>query len=98
MLGFLPTLPGTLEDRARERPMGYRTERWQQMFAEMVELTRMAEDLGFDVVSFPEHHLHTEGMEVGSIPQLSLYLALHTKHIKVGPVGYVLPGWNPLRL
>src|SRR6266511_3152474 len=94
----LPALPATLEDRRRERPIAYRTERWQQMFDEVVELARMAEDLGFEAVTFPEHHLATEGLEIGSIPLLSLYVALHTKTIKVGPIGYVLPGWDPLRL
>ena len=38
VLGFLPTLPATLEERARERPIAYRTERWQKMFDEIVEL------------------------------------------------------------
>jgi alkanesulfonate monooxygenase SsuD/methylene tetrahydromethanopterin reductase-like flavin-dependent oxidoreductase (luciferase family) len=94
----LPALPGTLDDRRRLRPIGYRTEAWQAMFDELVELARMAEDLGFDVFSYPEHHLHTEGLEIGSIPLLSLHLAHHTKTIKVGPVGYVLPGWDPIRL
>lgn len=94
----LPTLPGTLEERRRERPIGHRSERWQQMFDEVVTYSRMAEDLGFEMMAFPEHHLHTEGLEIGSVPQLHLYVAMHTKHIKVGPIGYVLPGWDPLRL
>src|SRR2546428_8670306 len=94
----LPALPATIEDRRRERPIAYRTERWQQMLDEVVELARMAEDLGFEAITFPEHHLATEGLEIGSIPLLSLYVALHTKTIKVGPIGYVLPGWDPLRL
>jgi alkanesulfonate monooxygenase SsuD/methylene tetrahydromethanopterin reductase-like flavin-dependent oxidoreductase (luciferase family) len=94
----LPALPGTLEDRRRERPIAYRTERWQKMFDEVVELARIAEDLGFEAITFPEHHLATEGLEIGSIPLLTLYVAMHTKTIKVGPVGYVLPGWDPLRL
>ncbi len=94
----LPTLPATLEERRRERPIGYRTERWQKMLDELVELARMAEDLGFEGMSFPEHHLHTEGLEMGSVPSLSLYIAMHTQRIKVGPIGYVLPGWDPIRL
>src|SRR5579863_640905 len=97
-LFMMPTLPGTLDERRRERPIGHKTERWQLMFDQVVELSRMAEDLGFKIVAFPEHHLHTEGLEIGSVPQLHLYVAMHTKHIKVGPIGYVLPGWNPLRL
>jgi alkanesulfonate monooxygenase SsuD/methylene tetrahydromethanopterin reductase-like flavin-dependent oxidoreductase (luciferase family) len=98
ILGFLPTLPVNQEQRLRERPVAYRTEYWQRMFDQVVELTRLAEDVGFDIVTFTEHHLHTEGLEVGSLPTLSLYTAMNTKHIKVGPIGYVLPGWNPLHL
>ncbi len=95
---LLPAIPGTLEERRRERPIAAHTERWQRMLDEIVECSRMAEDLGFEMVCFPEHHLHTEGLEVGSVPQLHLFVAMHTRHIKVGPIGYVLPGWNPLRL
>ena len=98
ILGFLPTLPVTMEQRLRERPIGYRTEYWQRMLDQIVEIARVAEDVGFDIASFTEHHLHTEGLEIGSVPSLSLYTAMHTKHLKVGPIGYVLPGWNPLRL
>ena len=67
----LPALPATLEERRTQRPVAYQTERWQRMFEELVELARMAEDLGFEAFIFPEHHLATEGLEVGSIPQLS---------------------------
>src|SRR5271154_5062372 len=95
---LLPAIPGTPDERRRERPIAARTERWQQMLKEILECSRMAEDLGFDMVCFPEHHLHTEGLEIGSTPQLHLYVATHTNHLKVGPIGYVLPGWNPLRL
>ena len=35
---------------------------------------------------------------MGSLPVLTQHVIHNTKHIKVGPIGYVLPGWNPLRL
>ncbi|HKD70434.1 MAG TPA: LLM class flavin-dependent oxidoreductase [Candidatus Binataceae bacterium] len=95
---LLPALPATLEERERERPIAHRTERWQRMFKEIVEVARMADDLGFEAITVAEHHLATEGLEVGSVPSLFLYIAMQTRNIKVGPVGYVLPGWNPLRL
>lgn len=98
MYFFLPALPATLVERKAMRPIAHHTERWQKMFEEIGELARMAEDLGFSAVAFPEHHLHTEGMEMGSLPVLSQYVIGQTKSIKVGPIGYVLPGWNPLRL
>ena len=84
ILGFLPTLPVTMAERLRERPIGYRTEYWQRMLDQIVEIARVAEDVGFDMASFTEHHLHTEGLEIGSVPSLSLYTAMHTKHLKVG--------------
>ena len=94
----LPALPATLEERRRKRPIAHHTEYWQRMLDEVVEVSRMAEDLGFEAVSFPEHHLTTEGLEIGATPELILYVAMQTKTIKVGPVGWVLPGWDPLRL
>ncbi len=60
MFFFYPALAATLEERKRLRPIARHTEPWQKMFAEVAELSRMAEDLGFDAVTFPEHHLHTE--------------------------------------
>ena len=94
----LPTIPGTLEERRRLRPIAHQTERWQTMFDEIVELTRIAEDLGFAYFALPEHFLQTEGLEMGSNPAFFQYIADRTRQIKVGPIGYVLPAWNPLRL
>jgi len=98
MFFFYPALAATLEERKRMRPIARHTEPWQKMFDEVAELSRMAEDLGFEAVTFPEHHLHTEGAEMGSLPVLTQYVINQTERIKVGPIGYVLPGWNPLRL
>jgi alkanesulfonate monooxygenase SsuD/methylene tetrahydromethanopterin reductase-like flavin-dependent oxidoreductase (luciferase family) len=98
MYFFMPSLPATFEERKALRPIASHPERWQQMIEEVVELSQVAEDAGFDAVSFPEHYLHSEGIEMGSMPVLTQHVIHHTKHIKVGPIGYVLPGWNPLRL
>lgn len=98
MYFFLPTLPATFEERRKLRPLASHPERWQRMIEEVTELARLAEDVGFDAVTFPEHHLHSEGLELGSLPVLTQHVIHNTKHIKVGPIGYVLPGWNPLRL
>lgn len=99
MIGpLLPALPATLEERARLRPLAHHSEPWQKMFKEILEVARMADDLGFHAITTAEHHLCTEGLEVGSVPSLFLFIAMNTRNIKVGPIGYVLPGWNPLRL
>jgi alkanesulfonate monooxygenase SsuD/methylene tetrahydromethanopterin reductase-like flavin-dependent oxidoreductase (luciferase family) len=98
MYFFLPTLPATLAERKALRPIAGHQDRWDRMIDEVVELAQAAEDAGFDAVCFPEHHLHSEGIEIGSLPVLTQHVIHHTKRIKVGPIGYVLPGWNPLRL
>ena len=61
----LPALPASVEEREAIRPIGNRSEKWQQIFDEVIEIARMAEDLGFEAINFQEHHLHTEGMEQG---------------------------------
>jgi alkanesulfonate monooxygenase SsuD/methylene tetrahydromethanopterin reductase-like flavin-dependent oxidoreductase (luciferase family) len=98
MTFMLPAIPGTLDERRQLRPIAHRPERFQQMIREVTELSQMAEDLGFEAVGFPEHHLHTEGLEMGSLPLLYQHVIHNTKRVKVGPIGYVLAGWNPLRL
>jgi len=98
MFFVLPTLPATLAERKAQRPIAMHPERWQAMIEEVVELARFAEDVGFDGFCFPEHHLHSEGIEMGSLPVLTQHVIHNTKRMKVGPIGYVLPGWNPLRL
>ncbi len=95
----LPTVPAaSLEERKALRPISARTERFQMMIDEVTELAQMAEDLGFDAIAFPEHHLHSEGLEMGCTPSWLLYVAMKTNHLKVGPIGYVLGSWDPLRL
>ncbi len=92
MFFVLPTLPATLAERKSMRPNAMHPERWQAMIEEVVELAQLAEEVGFDGFCFPEHHLHSEGMEMGSLPVLTQHVIHNTKRIKVGPIGYVLPG------
>ena len=98
MLFVLPTIPGTLEDRARLRPIGRNNERFQAMLDEVRKLAVFADDAGFDVMATTEHHFHSEGYEA-SVAPLMLYtdLAARTKRIKFSPLGLVLPSWDPIR-
>src|SRR5438874_13818157 len=98
MLFVLPTVPGTLEDRERLRPIGRNTERYQAMLDELREIAQLADDAGFDVMTTTEHHFHSEGYET-SVAPLLLYadLAARTKRIKFAPLGLVLPAWDPIR-
>ena len=98
MLFVLPTVPGTLDDRKRLRPIGRNNERYQQMLDELRKLAVFADEAGFDVISTTEHHFHSEGYET-SVAPLLLYadLAARTKRIKFSPLGLVLPTWDPIR-
>lgn len=98
MLFCLPTVPGTLEDRERLRPIGRNTERYQQMLEELRKLAVLADQAGFDVMSTTEHHFHSEGYEA-SVAPLLLYtdLAARTERIKFASLGLVLPAWDPIR-
>lgn len=99
MLHINPVVPASPNERERLRPIAHRTDKIQQMLQEMVELTQMAEELGFEAVTFSEHHFYTEGMEAGATPTPHLVnLLSRTKRIKIGPLGFVLPTWDPIRL
>ena len=78
---------------------GTRSDLYQQMLREVSEQVRLADDLGYDSVSFTEHHFHIEGFEVSNNPiLLDLYFAMQTKRIRVGQLGIVLPAANPIRV
>lgn len=98
-LFVLPTVPGTLEDRERLRPIGRNNDRFQQMLEEVRTLCVMADEFGFDCFSTTEHHFHSEGYEA-SVAPLLLYadLAARTKNISFAPLALVLPAHNPLRV
>ncbi len=60
---------------------------------------RLADGLGYDSISFTEHHLHIEGFELSNNPVLlDLFIGMQTKRIRVGQLGIVLPANNPLRV
>ena len=99
MLHLTPAVPASPIERERLRPIAHRTDKTQQMIDEMVKLAQLAEELGFSAVTYSEHHFYTEGLEAGATPTPHLMNLLHhTKRIKVGPVGFVLPTWDPIRL
>jgi alkanesulfonate monooxygenase SsuD/methylene tetrahydromethanopterin reductase-like flavin-dependent oxidoreductase (luciferase family) len=76
-----------------------RPELYQRMLKELTELVKLADDLGYDSVSFTEHHFHIEGFELSNNPVLlDLYFAMQTKRIRVGQLGIVLPAANPIRV
>jgi alkanesulfonate monooxygenase SsuD/methylene tetrahydromethanopterin reductase-like flavin-dependent oxidoreductase (luciferase family) len=61
MLFVPPTVPGTLDDRKRLRPIGRNNERYRQMLDDLRKLAVFADEAGFNVMSTTEHHCHSEG-------------------------------------
>jgi len=78
---------------------GTRPELYRQMLDELSEQARLADDLGYDSISFTEHHFHIEGFELSNNPVLlDLFVAMQTRRIRVGQLGIVLPAQNPIRV
>ncbi len=96
-LFYLPTIGSRAE--IEQGMAGTRPELYQRMLRELTEQIRLADDLGYDSVSFTEHHFHIEGFELSNNPVLlDLYFAMQTKRIRVGQLGIVLPAANPIRV
>ena len=96
-LFYLPTVGNRAEIEAGMA--GLRPDLYQRMLREVSEQVRLADDLGYDSVSFTEHHFHIEGFELSCNPvMLDLYFAMQTKRIRVGQLGIVLPAANPIRV
>jgi alkanesulfonate monooxygenase SsuD/methylene tetrahydromethanopterin reductase-like flavin-dependent oxidoreductase (luciferase family) len=93
-------LPSVGNRRDIEQGMaGLRGDLYQQMLREVLEQVRLGDELGYDSVSFTEHHFHIEGFELSNNPVLlDLYVGLQTKRIRVGQLGIVLPASNPIRV
>ena len=79
--------------------IGLNGEAYDNMLREVSEQARLADDLGYDSISFTEHHFHVEGFELSNNPvMLDLYIAMQTKRLRVGQLGIVLPSQNPIRV
>src|SRR6202453_1577296 len=94
---YLPTIGSRAEIEAGMA--GMRPELYQRMLRELTEQIKLADELGYDSVSFTEHHFHIEGFEISQNPVLlDLYFAMQTKRIRVGQLRIVLPAANPIRV
>ena len=94
---YLPSIGSRSE--IEEGMAGLRGDLYQRMLDELREQAQLADELGYDSISFTEHHFHVEGFELSNNPiMLDLFVALHTKRIRVGQLGIVLPAQNPLRV
>ena len=73
--------------------------RYTATIDELREQAICADQTGWTSMMFAEHHFEIEGYHVTPNPlMLNVYLAQHTKRLRQGQMGLVLPNWNPLRL
>ncbi len=96
-LFYLPSIGSRAE--IKRGMAGLRGDLYDRMLAEVSEQARLADDLGYDSISFTEHHFHIEGFELSNNPVLlDLFVGMQTKNIRVGQLGIVLPARNPIRV
>jgi alkanesulfonate monooxygenase SsuD/methylene tetrahydromethanopterin reductase-like flavin-dependent oxidoreductase (luciferase family) len=96
-LFYLPSIGSRAE--IEQGLAGLRRDLYQRMLSELAAQVRLADDLGYDSVSFTEHHFHVEGFEISGSPVLlDLFVGLQTRRIRVGQLGIVLPAQNPIRV
>ncbi|MFI5267443.1 MAG: LLM class flavin-dependent oxidoreductase [Chloroflexota bacterium] len=68
-----------------------------ETYEERLRMLEYADQAGFYCYHLAEHH----GTALSTVPSPNLFLASvaqRTKNIRLGPLGYVLPAYNPLRL
>jgi alkanesulfonate monooxygenase SsuD/methylene tetrahydromethanopterin reductase-like flavin-dependent oxidoreductase (luciferase family) len=96
-LFYLPSVGSRTDIEAGHA--GLRPDLYQAMLREVSEQCRLADQLGYDSVSFTEHHFHVEGFELSNNPVLlDLFIASQTTRLRVGQLGIVLPANNPIRV
>ena len=94
---LLPSI-GT-RDEMQAGMAGRNNDLYQRMLHDIREIAVTADGLEYDAMAFTEHHFHIEGFEISNNPVLlDTYVALHTKKIRVGQLGIVLPASSPLRV
>ena len=100
ILQLYPMLPAEdEEDRKRKRPLGRNRDAYNKALHDWIDIIQAAEDLGVWGASTIEHHLHSEGYEVGPNPGiLNAWWASQFKKINVGAMGYVMATQDPIRV
>lgn len=68
-----------------------------EIYANMTEHVKMAEDIGFEIAWFAEHHFSSYCLCPSPLTMCA-YLAPQTKKIKLGPAVIVAPLYEPVRM
>jgi alkanesulfonate monooxygenase SsuD/methylene tetrahydromethanopterin reductase-like flavin-dependent oxidoreductase (luciferase family) len=87
------------EERARLRPIGRNTERYQAAIRGLCDIIRQLDEMDIWGAAAIEHHFWSEGYEPGPSPgAMNAYWAAITKKLRVGQLGYVMSTHNPIRV
>ncbi len=100
IIQIYPMLPAEDEkERMAKRPLGRNRELYNHVVHEWLEILQAAEKMGVWGAATIEHHLHSEGYEVGPNPGvLNAWWAGQLKTMHVGALGYVMAAQDPIRV
>ena len=100
IIQIYPMMPAADEaDRMARAPIGRDRDLYHEVLHDWTDLVKLADDLGVWGVSTIEHHLHSEGYEVGPNPGvLNAYWASIVKNAHIGALGYVMATQDPIRV
>jgi alkanesulfonate monooxygenase SsuD/methylene tetrahydromethanopterin reductase-like flavin-dependent oxidoreductase (luciferase family) len=100
ILQLYPMFPADGEEgRKAQRPLGNNSETYNKIVHEWDEVVVEADKMGVWGVSTIEHHLHSEGYEVGPNPGvLNARWSTLVKNANIGALGYVAATQDPIRV
>ena len=100
IIQIYPMLPASdRQERERKRPLGRDRKLYHRVLHDWLDIVKAADELGCWGISTIEHHLHSEGYEVGPNPGvLNAWWASHVKSARIGSLGYVMATQDPIRV
>ena len=100
IIQLYPMMPAAGEaGRKATRPLGSNRALYHRVLHEWLDIAKAADEMGVWGFSTIEHHLHSEGYEVGPNPGvLNAWWASHVKNMHVGALGYVMSTQDPIRV
>nr|WP_255326032.1 LLM class flavin-dependent oxidoreductase [Sphingobium sp. 15-1] len=100
ILQVYPVIPTDGEEgRKAAKPVGRDGALYNKIIHEWTDVLKAAEAMGVWGAATIEHHLHSEGYEVGPNPgALNAYWAAKLDKMHVGAMGYVMATQDPIRV
>jgi alkanesulfonate monooxygenase SsuD/methylene tetrahydromethanopterin reductase-like flavin-dependent oxidoreductase (luciferase family) len=89
-----------MREYGEEVPLAGRdSDRFQNCMNKVRDQMVFAESLGFNGFCLTEHHMQSEGIEATTNPIMwDMYVAQHTKEMRVGQLGMNLTAMNPIKV